>query len=130
MQIEVWAADAMAQTMATLLDGGRVDVFDAAGTKLAACLFAVPAFMAPAAGAVVAHPFPAARGLADGRPARFEAFAQSGDRVLVGSAGYRDDAPAPEMKFRTRLIVEDADVLVESFVFSLLDTAGKGAEAT
>lgn len=129
MRIEIWAADAMAQTTALMLDGGRVDVFDAYGTRLAECPFAAPAFMAPADGAVAVNPFPAARGLADGRPVRFEAFAASGDRVLVGSAGYRDDQPAPEMKFKTRMILEDADVLVESFIFSLLDAGEEGEAA-
>jgi hypothetical protein len=60
---------------------------------------------------------------------RFEAFAQSGDRVLAGTAGYKEDQPAPEMKFRTRMILEDADVLVESFVFSLLDAGEEGESA-
>ena len=121
MRIDVWAANHLAQSMALLLDGGRVDVFDAYGNRLAECPLAWPAFNPPADGAVAAHPFPAARGLADGRPVRFEAFAASGDRVLVGRAGYKDDQPPPEMAFKTRMILEDADVLVESFVFSLLD---------
>lgn len=126
MQIEVWAANLLADHMALALGGGRVDVFDAYDNKLAACQFAEPAFKKADGGAVQANPFPAARGLADGRPARFEAFAASGGRVLTGSAGYRDDIPPPEMKFRTRQIVEDADVIVESFVFSLLDVGDDG----
>lgn len=129
MRIEVWAADNMAQAMALMLGGGRVDVYDEFDTKLASCPFAKPAFNGPAAGAIAANPFHAARGLADGRPVRFEAFAESGDRVLVGSAGYKDDQPEPEMKFRTRMIVEDADVLVESFIFSLLDVGKEGPVA-
>ena len=103
--------------------GGSIDIFDAAGTLLAAAEFAAPPFATPQAGAIAAHPFPPARGLADGPPARFVAYDADGMAVLEGSAGHRDDPLKPEMKFRTRVIVEDADVFVESFVFSVITTS-------
>lgn len=120
MQIEAWAANRLAGDMADMLANGYVDVFDHGGMRLARCAFADPAFAAPLAGAVAAHPFKPAVAEADGKPASFAAHDFDGMQVLTGSAGYRDDLPAPEMKFRTRVIVKDADVLVESFVFSLV----------
>lgn len=120
MRLEVEAANILAEAMADIMAGGRVDVFDSAGNLLAECPLAVPPFAGSANGAIAAHPFPAARGLADGAPASFKAFDSDGMAVLEGSAGYKDASPQPEMKFKTRVIVEDADVLVESFVFSLV----------
>ena len=120
MQLEVAAANILATAMADLLAGGRVRVRAADGTSLADCDFASPPFAAPQDGAIAAHPFPPARGLADGRPAGFTAYDASGKAVLSGTAGHKDDDPPPEMQFRTRMIVEDADVLVESFVFAVL----------
>ncbi|MDQ5880007.1 MAG: hypothetical protein QG638_2744 [Pseudomonadota bacterium] len=75
-------------------------------------------------GAIAAHEFPAAIAEADGTPSRFVALDAVGTEVLSGSAGYRDDQPPPEMKFKTRIIVKDADVLVESFVFSVVTASG------
>ena len=122
MQIEVAAANILASAMADLLAGGRVRVIAADGTPLADCDFAAPPFAAPQDGAIAAHPFPTARGLADGRPAGFTAYDADGMAVLSGTAGHKDDDPPPEMQFKTRMIVEDADVLVESFVFSVIRT--------
>lgn len=119
MEIEAWAANRLAGDMADILAGGYVDVFDPAGVRLARCHFADPAFAAPLEGAVAAHPFKPAVAETDGTPASFTAVDFDGTPVLKGSAGYRDALPAPEMKFRTRTVVKDADVLVESFVFSL-----------
>lgn len=120
MQIEAWAANRLAGDMADILANGYVDVFDMGGIRLARCHFADPAFAAPFEGAVAAHPFKAAVAEADGVPASFVAHDFEDTRVLAGSAGYRDDMPPPEMKFRTRQVVKDADVLVESFVFSVI----------
>ena len=120
MQIEVAAANILATAMADLLAGGRVRVIAADGTPLADCDFASPPFAAPQDGAIAAHPFKPARGLADGRPAGFTAYDAAGKAVFSGTAGHKDDDPPPEMKFKTRMIVEDADVLVESFIFSVI----------
>jgi len=119
MQLDDWAANTLANVMADLLAGGRVEVFDGAGVLLAACAFAAPPFSLAKDGAIAAHPFPPAIAENDGAPATFIARDAAGLQVLAGSAGYRDADPPPEMKFKTRLIVKDADVLVESFVFSL-----------
>lgn len=54
------------------------------------------------------------------RLARFEARDFDDTLVLTGSAGHKDDRPAPQMKFRTRMIVQDADVMIDSFVFSVV----------
>ena len=123
MQLEIWAANVLAGAMADLLAGGRADVFDAAGLRLASCQFAD--FAKPRTGTLTAFPFPPAVAEADGTPATFVAFDQDGTAVLYGTAGYKDADPKPEMKFKTRVIVKDADVLVESFVFSLVSGAVK-----
>lgn len=120
MDIEAWAANRLAGEMADILAGGYVDVFDAADVRLARCHFADAAFESPLEGAIKANPFKPAVAENDGVPARFAAFDFDGTRVLGGSAGYRDDEPAPQLKFRTRMIVKDADVLVDSFVFSVV----------
>ena len=120
MQIEGWAANVLANGMADLLAGGSVGVFAADGLLLASCVFADPPFKPAREGAIAAHEFPAAIAKADGTPARFVALDAAGTEVLSGSAGYRDDQPPPEIKFKTRIIVKDADVLVESFVFSVV----------
>ena len=120
MQIEGWAANVLANGMADLLAGGSVGVFAADGLLLASCVFADPPFKPAREGAIAAHEFPAARAEDDGIPARFVALEAAGTEFLAGSAGYKDDKPAPEMKFKTRIIVKDADVLVESFVFSVV----------
>lgn len=120
MQLEVWAANELAGTMAARLAGGHVAVLDAGKAVLARCHFAEPAFDAPEDGAIAAFPFPPAIGLRDGVPDSFDAIAADGRRAFSGSAGYRDDFPRPEMVFRTRQILEGADVLVESFVFSMV----------
>ena len=99
---------------------GFFDGADHGVVRLASCAFAEPPFSAAAGGAVKANPFPPARAYADGVPASFVAFDSEGLAVLSGSAGYREEDPAPEMKFRTRVIVKDADVLVESFVFAVI----------
>lgn len=122
MRIETWAANNLADVAADLMSGGRVDVLDEDGVRLASCAFAEPPFSAAAGGAVRANPFPPARADADGRPAGFTAYDADGMAVLSGTAGHKDDDPPPEMKFKTRMIVEDADVLVESFVFSVIRT--------
>lgn len=120
MKIETWAANNLADVSADLMSGGHVDVLDEDGVRLASCAFAEPPFSAASGGAVKANPFPPARADADGVPASFVAYDSEGLAVLSGSAGYRDEDPAPEMKFRTRVIVKDADVLVESFVFAVI----------
>lgn len=126
MQLEAWAANRMVNEMAAMLAGGYVVVHDAAGKRLARCDFADDAFAEPLEGAIAANPFKPGQAEADGVPARFEAFDFDDTRVLAGTAGYREDLPAPEMKFRTRLLVKDADVLIDSFVFSLAMTTGGG----
>lgn len=123
MRLEVEAANILAEAMADLLAGGNVDVFDGAGVLLAVCPFAAPPFNSARDGAVAAHPFPPARGLADGAPARFVAYDADGMAVLEGSAGHKDDPLKPEMAFKARVIVEDADVMIESFVFSIIRRA-------
>ncbi len=124
MQIDEWAANVLANATADLLAGGSVSVFTADGALLASCAFADPPFKAARKGAVTAHEFPAAIAEDDGVPARFVALDAGGTEVLSGSAGHKDDQPAPEMKFRARIIVKDADVLVESFVFSVVTASG------
>lgn len=123
MQLEIWAANVLAGAMADLLTGGRADVFDSAGVRLAACPFA--GFAKPRNGALSAFPFPPAVAEADGTPTTFVAFDQDGTAVLYGTAGYKDNEPKPEMKFKTRVVVKDADVLIEDFVFSLVSGAVK-----
>lgn len=120
MDIEAWAANRLAGEMADILAGGYVDVFDVADLRLARCHFADEAFAAPLEGAIKANQFKPAVAENDGVPARYAAFDFDGTRVLGGSAGYRDDEPAPQLKFRTRMIVKDADVLVDSFIFSVV----------
>lgn len=126
MELEAWAANRLAGEMASVLAGGYVIVFDAENVRLARCDFADDAFAAPLEGAIAANPFKPGQAKADGVPARFEAFDFDDTRVLAGTAGYRDDQPAPEMKFRTRLLVKDADVMIDSFVFSLAMNAAGG----
>ena len=120
MQLEIDTANEFAQWVADKLTGGRVDVYDAAETLLASCPFAAAAFAPPEEGAIHARPFPPAIALADGKPSRFSAFDKAGTLRLQGSAGFKTDEPTPEMAFKTRQIIEGADVLVESFVFSVV----------
>ena len=120
MQIEEWAANVLANAAADLLAGGHVEVYDQEGERLARCPFAALPFADPEDGAIAAHPFPSAIAERDGVPFRFEAIDAIGALALSGTAGYRDDLPAPEMKFKTRRIVEGADVQIESFVFSVI----------
>jgi hypothetical protein len=120
MEIEAWAANRLADSMADMLTGGYVEVFDLAGQRLAVCPFSGDGFGSSENGSVSANPFPPAVAESDGIQARFEAFAPDGRRVLAGTAGYRDDEPEPEMKFKTRMIVKDADVMIESFVVSIV----------
>jgi len=47
MQLDAWAANTLANVMADLLAGARVEVFDGAGVLLAACAFADPPFAWP-----------------------------------------------------------------------------------
>lgn len=119
MEIEAWAANRLATEMAFILSNGHVDVFDQNGDRLVRLEFANPAFAAPLNGAVAAYPFKPAIAERDGRPVRFEARDFDDVLVLQGTAGYRNDDPPPEMKFRARTIVQDADVMIDSFVFSL-----------
>ncbi len=126
MQLDETLANDMAQRAAVRLTGGHVDVYDQGGERLARCPFAALPFADPAEGAIVANPFPAAIAERDGVPSRFEARDAIGALALSGSAGYRDDLPAPEMKFKTRRIVEGADVQIESFVFSVVASIGAG----
>lgn len=120
MQLDATLANDMAQRAAVRLTGGHVDVYDQAGERLARCPFAANPFFEPEDGAIAAHPFPSAIAERDGVPFRFEAIDAIGALALSGSAGYREDLPAPEMKFKTRRIVEGADVQIESFVFSVI----------
>lgn len=119
MQLEIDTANELAQWVADKLTGGRVDVYDAAETLLASCPFAAAAFAPPEDGAIHARPLPPAIALADGKPVCFAAFDAAGNLRLQGSAGYKTAEPTPEMIFKTRQIIEGADVLVESFVFSV-----------
>lgn len=123
MEIETWAANRLAEETGVMLSGGYVDVLDADNVLLARCQFADPPFRDPEEGAVAAYPFPFSIAEADGKPSRFEAFATDGRRVIAGTAGYRDDIPEPEMKFKTRQIVQDADVGIESFVVAVVKKA-------
>lgn len=123
MEIETWAANRLAEETGAMLAGGYVDVLDAGGILLARCRFADPPFQSPEDGSVAAYPFPFSVADSDGRPARFEAFAFDGRLVIAGTAGYRDDLPEPEMKFKTRQIVQDADVGIESFVVAVVKKA-------
>lgn len=119
MEIETWAANLLADTTADSLEGGHVDVFDIDGKRLCRCPFAAPAFSDANNGEIKAEPFKTAIADADGTPAYFEAWTESNGRALVGSAGHIDDEPKPEMKFKTRKIIEGADVQIDSFVFSV-----------
>lgn len=119
MELDVMAANAAAAAVTQFLIDGYVDVLDVAGNCLARCRFADPAFAEPKDGACAASPFLPAIAEADGKPARFEAYDVIGHRVMAGTAGYKDDQPVPEMAFKTRQIIEGADVLVESFIFSV-----------
>lgn len=124
MELEAWAANRLSSDMAAMLAKGYVVVLDGAGNRLARCDFADDAFGEPLEGAISANPFKPGQAEADGIPARFEAFDFEDTRVLAGTAGYREDLPAPEMKFRTRMLVKDADVLIDSFIFSLAMKTG------
>lgn len=126
MQLDETLANDMAQRAAVRLTGGHVDVYDQAGERLARCLFAANPFAEPEDGAISANPFPSAIAERDGVPFRFEARDAIGELVLSGTAGYREELPAPEMKFKTRRIVEGADVQIESFVFSVVASIGAG----
>lgn len=119
MQLEAWFANGLAQYAADQLEGGHIDVYDKGAKHLAHCPFAAGAFLLPQDGAITASPFPPAIALRDGVPARFEAIDASGSKVLSGSAGFKSDDPPPEMKFKTRRIVAGADVMIDSFVFSV-----------
>ncbi len=119
MELEVRTADSVARHTADLLFGGYVEVLDDAGQVLAKCSFAERPFDDPEGGAIAARPLPPAIALRDGRPSAFRAFNAASQQVLSGTAGYKDDTPAPEMKFKTRQIVEGADVLIESFVLAV-----------
>ena len=119
MELDVALANDMAQRAAVRLTGGHVDVYDQAGARLARCLFSANPFADPKGGAIAAHPFLPAIADRDGVPFRFEARDAIGELALSGTAGYREDMPAPEMQFKTRRVVEGADVLIESFVFSV-----------
>ncbi len=120
MLLDTSLANDMAQRAAVRLTGGYVEVYDQEGERLARCPFAALPFADPEDGAIAAHPFPSAIAERDGVPFRFEAIDAIGALALSGTAGYRDDLPAPEMKFKTRRIVEGADVQIESFVFSVI----------
>lgn len=119
MQLEAWFANGLAQYAADQLEGGHLDVYDKGTKHLARCPFADGAFLLPQDGAITARPFPPAIALRDGVPERFEAIDASGSKVLSGSAGFMGDDPPPEMKFRTRCIVAGADVMIDSFIFSV-----------
>lgn len=119
MMLAEHIANDQLSSLAARLDGGIARIFDRAGTELAACAFATPAFMAPAKGRAQANPLQVGLGLADGAPDSFEAYDADGGIVLAGSAGHHLDEPAPEMKFRVRQIVQDADVVIENFEISI-----------
>lgn len=120
MQLDASLANDMAQRVAVRLTGGHVDVYDREGARLARCPFAANPFADPEDGAIAAYPFPSAIAERDGVPFRFEARDAIGELALTGTAGYREDIPKREMQFKTRRIVEGADVQIESFVFSVV----------
>lgn len=112
-------ANAQIGDIAARLSGGRSIVFDDAGNELVSCAFAEVAFQPAKDGKASANPMKTGIATADGAPSSFEAYDRNDQIVLAGSAGHRDADPKPEMRFKVRQIVQDADVDIESFEISI-----------
>lgn len=119
MMLAEQVANDQVALMASRLDSGRAVVLNAAGIELVSVDFAAPAFPAPTNGRALANPLRVGIASADGIPKSFEAYDASGRIVLAGTAGHRDDDPEPEMRFKVRQIIRDADVIVEFFELSI-----------
>lgn len=111
------------------LNSGSAIIFDAAGNELASCSFAALAFAESKQGIAKAFPLTVGGALADGVPTSFEAFDPNGQIVLAGTAGYKDNIPKPEMRFKVRQIVQDADVSVDAFEISIKNLIKAGDPA-
>lgn len=127
MQLDADTANDMLEVIAARLTGGYVDVFESE-TRLVRCHFAADPFQPPEEGRLTANPFPPGQAEVDGTPQSFVACRADGTPVLAGSAGYKDDEPKPEMTFKTRRIVQGADVPIEEFVFSLALRTGQAID--
>ena len=117
MQLEPYAANRLADEMAAMLGNGTVEIYDAAGLRLATAKF--KGFKAPQDGILTGYPFEPSIAENDGVPFRFEAYGQNLRRVLTGTAGHRSDKPKPDMAFKTKQLVKDGDVMIETFIFSV-----------
>jgi len=117
MQLEPYAANRLADEMAAMLDGGMVEIFDKNGKRLASAKF--KGFQSVQDGVLTGYPFEPAIAENDGVPFRFEAYGQNLRRVLTGTAGHRSDKPKPDMAFKTKQLVKDGDVMIETFIFSV-----------
>jgi len=101
------------------LNGGSAIIFDASGNELASCSFSAKAFTEAKQAIAKAFPLTVGVAIADGVPTSFEAFDPNGQIILAGTAGYKDNIPKPEMRFKVRRIVQDADVSIDAFEISI-----------
>ncbi len=90
MHLDPRAANAAADAVTSLLDGGTLHLLDAAGVTLVSLPFAWPAFEPAEYGCAKAHPLAEALAVADGEAVAFQARGPDGGLVLSGTVGTAD----------------------------------------
>jgi hypothetical protein len=130
------AANAAADAVARLLDGGWINIYEGTmpasadeappqGTKLLASIqFASPAFMASEGGMTRAHALQPDRDAAQtGRPQWYRLY--RADHVTAVQDGNVAGSGQPAMLLRALLIAQHAEVSVDTFMLKMPKTAAE-----
>ena len=117
MRLSDTAANAQAQVLADLLQGGHLRLF-AGQTLLAACAFSAPAFKPPVSGQIVANKIKKGFAVATGMADRFECVDGNGRPILFGTAGKR--ASGAELILTDTMVSKNAEVTITEFAWQVL----------
>ncbi len=117
MTLSDFGAAVALDALASVLDGGRIELLDVDGAVLAAVTLAVPAFRPAAGSEAEAYPItPDRDARALGEPVAYRTVTVDGKEITAGPVVHQ--APG-ELVFPPELIVPRAEVAIDRFVLRL-----------
>jgi hypothetical protein len=121
MTLSDFGAAVALDALASVLDGGRIELLDADGAVLAAVTLAVPAFRPAEHGEAEAHPMtPDRDARALGEPVAYRTVTLDGKEITAGPVAHQ--APG-ELVFPPELVVPHAEVTIDRFLLRLRGVA-------
>ena len=117
MKLSALGANTGVAALASLLDGGAVELLDADGVPLARCGLGVPAFRPPVNGEAEAFPLSPDRDAAAlGKPVSYRTLTADGQEIASGEVSQEEPG---ELVFPPPLVVPHAEVSILRYVLTL-----------